>query len=540
MILWVITGLLLEGVAGVALDPCSAYTSLNEPWRSTEYHVNQSSGGPFCDSHVSGEWYRFTGMAGDAMPTFCVSEDHCGTHAPIWLNGSHPEPHEGIVTLPVCASFNDNCCRWNASIDVKACTGGYFVYRLPRPPVCFHVYCGHFYDICDEVDCAGSSCPKSDCRCAPGTVLGPDRQTCLDVNECAKGNGGCAEMCVNTKGSRRCECGSGRVLAADGSNCREVAGCHVNNGGCSHGCSSLLDSYQCHCPRGLELGEDKRTCQVPVQCDSSAIIVSVPKDLVEGLELSLSNSSCRGVSNGTHINLSFSLNTCGTVVEVTEYKIVGSNLVTGLPRSSPRSSSDLIVRTSKLVLPVTCEFPREYQVSDGYQASQRSSALELAGRSEGVFPFALELFKSAEFSEPYSAPPQLRLHDSLFFGVEPKERVEGLSALVESCFATPGPRADQALKYYLIKDGCISDETVTQYLSKDQLSKHYQVPVFKFIGKDNRQVFLHCQVLVCRAGDSHCSKGCGGRVRRDVRTTKPQEPHTLSGGPIFILPEPGR
>lgn len=33
---------------------------------------------------------------------------------------------------------------------------------------------------------------------------------------------------------------------------------------------------------------------------------------------------------------------------------------------------------------------------------------------------------------------------------------------------------------------CISDETVTQYLSKDQLSKHYQVPVFKFIGKDNR------------------------------------------------------
>lgn len=55
---------------------------------------------------------------------------------------------------------------------------------------------------------------------------------------------------------------------------------------------------------------------VPVQCDSGSIVVSVPKDLVEGLELTLSNSSCRGVSNGTHINLSFSLKTCGTVVEV--------------------------------------------------------------------------------------------------------------------------------------------------------------------------------------------------------------------------------
>lgn len=139
--------------------------------------------------------------------------------------------------------------------------------------------------------------------------------------------------------------------------------------------------------------------------------------------------------------------------QVTDDKIVGTNLVTGLPRSSPGSSGDLIVRTSKLVLPVTCEFPREYQVSDEYQASPRSSALELAGHSEGVFPFSLELFKSAEFSEPYRTPPQLQLHDSLFFGVEPKERVEGLSALVDSCFATPGPKADQALKYYLIKDG---------------------------------------------------------------------------------------
>ena len=125
------------------LDPCSAYISLNEPWRNTDYHVNHSSGGvPLCDSLLSGEWYRFTGMAGDAMPTFCIQENHCGTHAPIWLNGTHPQPQDGIITLPVCASFNDDCCRWNGSADVKACGGGYYVYRLPRPSVCFHVYCG--------------------------------------------------------------------------------------------------------------------------------------------------------------------------------------------------------------------------------------------------------------------------------------------------------------------------------------------------------------------------------------------------------------
>lgn len=145
-------------------------------------------------------------------------------------------------------------------------------------------------------------------------------------------------------------------------------------------------------------------------------------------------------------------------LQVTDDKIVGTNLVTGLPRSSPGSNGDLIVRTSKLLLPVTCEFPRQYEVSDGYLPSLRNTALELAGHSEGVFPFILELFKNAEFSEPYSQPPQLRLRDSLYFGVEPLERVDGLSAFVESCFATPSSKADQALKYYLIKDGYVLRE----------------------------------------------------------------------------------
>lgn len=142
-----------------------------------------------------------------------------------------------------------------------------------------------------------------------------------------------------------------------------------------------------------------------------------------------------------------------SLLQVIDDKIVGTNLVTGLPRSSPSSNGDLIVRTSKLLLPITCEFPRQYEVSDGYLPSLRNTALELAGHSEGIFPFSLELFKSAEFSEPYNQPPQLRLRDSLYFGVEPRERVDGLAAFVESCFATPGPKADQALKYYLIKDG---------------------------------------------------------------------------------------
>lgn len=55
---------------------------------------------------------------------------------------------------------------------------------------------------------------------------------------------------------------------------------------------------------------------VPVLCKSSSIEVSIPKDLVGGLDLSLINTSCKGVSNGTHVNIHFSLKSCGTVVDV--------------------------------------------------------------------------------------------------------------------------------------------------------------------------------------------------------------------------------
>ncbi|XP_042816478.1 oncoprotein-induced transcript 3 protein isoform X3 [Panthera tigris] len=485
-------------VSSPALDPCSAYISLNEPWRNTDHQFDESQGPPLCDNHVDGEWYRFTGMAGDAMPTFCIPENHCGTHAPVWLNGSHPLEGDGIVQRQACASFGGNCCLWNTTVEVKACPGGYYVYRLTKPSVCFHAYCGHFYDICDE-DCHGSCLDTSECTCSPGTVLGPDRQTCFDENECEQNNGGCSEICVNLKNSYRCDCGVGRVLRSDG-----------------------------------------KTCEVPVLCRSNTIEVSIPRDLVGGLELFLTNTSCRGVSNGTHVNILFSLKTCGTVVNVVNDKIVASNLVTGLPKQTPGSSGDIIIRTSKLLIPVTCEFPRLYTISEGYVPNLRNTPLEIMGRSHGIFPFTLEIFKDNEFEEPYrEALPTLKLRDSLYFGIEPVVHVNGLESLVESCFATPTSKIDEILKYYLIQDGCVSDDSVKQYTSRDHLAKHFQVPVFKFVGKDHKEVFLHCQVLVCGRLDEHsrCAQGCHRRMRREAvegEDTAGLQSQMLTGGPISI------
>lgn len=45
---------------------------------------------------------------------------------------------------------------------------------------------------------------------------------------------------------------------------------------------------------------------------------------------------------------------------------------------------------------------------------------------------------------------------------------------------------NQVLRALLSYFSCVSDDSVKQYTSRDHLAKHFQVPVFKFVGKDHK------------------------------------------------------
>ncbi|XP_078354042.1 uncharacterized protein LOC144638689 isoform X1 [Oculina patagonica] len=165
-------------------DPCNpgSYKELNTYDRLVG---NSDQSSVLCDQRdlALPGWYRFTGEAGDHIPTKCPSTLRCGTHAPGWLNGAHPSVADGVVTREVCYHWTNNCCQWKNDIKVKNC-GAFYVYELQRPPACSLRYCGEpsecsdqGHQDLDQADRAMGNADQSNVKCdgrAPDNIVSPN------------------------------------------------------------------------------------------------------------------------------------------------------------------------------------------------------------------------------------------------------------------------------------------------------------------------------------------------------------------------------
>ncbi|XP_068737583.1 uromodulin-like isoform X1 [Montipora capricornis] len=121
-------------------DECKNYQVLGNADRKV---TNDATTLSSCDSTLGPAWFRFQGNAGTKMPDWCVPEDRCGTNAPGWLNGAHPQAHEGNVTRQVCFHWKASCCEYSTNIQVQNCSGYYLYYIHSTSPVnrCHLRYC---------------------------------------------------------------------------------------------------------------------------------------------------------------------------------------------------------------------------------------------------------------------------------------------------------------------------------------------------------------------------------------------------------------
>ncbi|XGW30391.1 hypothetical protein V3C99_009402 [Haemonchus contortus] len=110
---------------------------------------------------------------------------------------------------------------------------------------CAHSKCEHFCN-----DRGGDSV---ECTCRPGYDLGPDGQSCVDIDECLLLMDDCLESqrCLNLPGSFKCirtlSCGTGYAMDSETEECLDVDECTLGAHDCGplYQCRNTQGSYRC-------------------------------------------------------------------------------------------------------------------------------------------------------------------------------------------------------------------------------------------------------------------------------------------------------
>ena len=113
------------------------------------------------------------------------------------------------------------------------------------------------------------------CRHSGYQLAANDSKSCVDRDECLQGdNFGCSHQCVNLAGSAECRCHSGYKLKSDQKSCKDIDECAKDNGGCSHQCDNLKGSMKCSCPEGYQLStENDKLCVEMDECGDAETLL---------------------------------------------------------------------------------------------------------------------------------------------------------------------------------------------------------------------------------------------------------------------------
>jgi hypothetical protein len=239
-----------DGINCADIDECSLGTAGCSP-----YAACANTPGAFtcqCKPGFQGNGFSCVDVDECALKTA-----DCGWNVPCintpgsYTCGACPQGYSGggaagCLDIDECSAYNGGCSE-NAT-----CTNW---------PGSFTCDCKPGYDgngfTCYDVDaCANHDCGQG-YRCVDLPPPAPDSEEgrmCLDVDECAVGNGGCAPnaVCENEAGGKTCTCKDGYV--GNGFTCTDVDECAKDNGGCSTyaTCLNTEGGRQCTCQGGYE------------------------------------------------------------------------------------------------------------------------------------------------------------------------------------------------------------------------------------------------------------------------------------------------
>ncbi|XP_066096260.1 deleted in malignant brain tumors 1 protein isoform X11 [Saccopteryx bilineata] len=234
---------------------------------------------------------------------------------------------------------------------------------------------------------------------------------------------------------------------------------------------------------------------------------------------------CRPQITSSHVSFTIPYSGCGTTQQVDNDTITYSNVLRAAV------SSGVIKRKKDLYIHVNCRMLKDTWVDTMYIANNSIVVKEV---QYGNFDVNLSFYTSSAFSRPVtSSPYYVDLRQTLYLQAEILHADASLALFVDTCVASPYSNDFTSLNYYLIRSGCVKDETYQTYSPPSPRVARFAFSAFHFLNRFP-SVYLQCKVVVCRASDpsSRCRRGCVVRARRDLGSY--QEKVDVVLGPIQL------
>nr|XP_025866505.1 deleted in malignant brain tumors 1 protein-like isoform X4 [Vulpes vulpes] len=244
-------------------------------------------------------------------------------------------------------------------------------------------------------------------------------------------------------------------------------------------------------------------------------------------DVHLNDELCRPRVTGRYLIFNIPYGRCGTVRQESLGSLGYSNSIRGRTRGHP---GQVVVRHRVPQLKFTCraEGPSAVEVLPGADVPR-----ERVGYDVSISFLEWPLSPPMKHMGLYPASQRAVFLQATLHSPDPSLRLS-----VDTCVASPDPHDFTTVKYDLIRQGCIKDNTYVDLHSHQKNTAQFKFNAFNFLSNYD-VVYLQCEVAVCKVGDysSRCSQGCAGRGKRDVgpvETPEEQPEHLQVVGPLEI------
>ncbi|XP_032820507.1 uncharacterized protein LOC116948173 [Petromyzon marinus] len=268
-----------------------------------------------------------------------------------------------------------------------------------------------------------------------------------------------------------------------------------------------------------------------VTCDGSYLYVRMPKAKlalsgVQPADVYLGLRSCGAQQGATSDSLEFKSgwSDCGTKVNSNiTHTLLTNTLKSGVAAGEP----------SLLSITVFCALSNNVNASMGFPASG-GFVINDTVYGTGWYSVSLQMWQN---NSSLSTAPVLGTNDKLVLKVNIASANAHITAVMQTCWATPGPSQTDAQRMELITNKCATTNTDLKIIeSGTSTAASFELTLYKYV--TYAMTYIHCSIGICLTTAQNCKPVCSGSSRASyVRSERESSPNdnVIDMGPFRRL-----